>query len=1150
MEGSEKLVGAEKLAETLAEDAMQGKTCRLRDEADIIEGEPENRWTWEVLRGLMKIGRSTVRSDIEGGVTNISPASAAWFLGPKAENEDILKDLVKIAIDQHVDFRKYKYFPLDPVYVTPALKEEEAYIDAIQTLKDELYNLTRRLSNSVPFFNFRSQGHMLWDTTLPSTVGYIAALLYNQNNVASMASGVTLQLEREVSMDLCSMVGYNVLEEGEEHSTQRPNSWGHLPNGGTVANLEAMWAARCLKFNGLALHRMIVEKFEELGLKKIRNSFSFRNLNGDLVKIKDATVWELLNIPLDEAIDLFDKLARAIRSSSLRQKLFVTEDKLFSLISEYSLEELGGFTFFDSLKDKYQEVGATPGGVWMVPGSRHYGWDKGANILGFGRTNLIKIPVDRYCRISIEELEKQLQKCLNEKKPVIGVTAVFGTTQEGAVDELDKILELREKFEKKGMTFYIHIDGAWGGYFASVLRRDPDELNFQPEPLKSAVNVIGCQQDGDSGACIFNEAQLSQHFQRQLNCLPHANSITLDPHKSGFCPYPAGGLLYRNGNIRKFLAQKAAYVSHGSGKNEEINLFGVDGSKPGAASAGVWLSHKVIGLHENGYGLLLQQCSFSAGVMYATWCSMEYPQDPFTIVPTVPRTKKNEWTKARIRREILEAENHTFRTNSPALEFISENGPDTLINSVVINFRSWNREKSCWELNRNIKQQEKFVKKFYQRCSHSFEKPSMVDRGIQIILNTTSWTKEGHGKAYTEMKECVGLDMKDNRKISVIINTCMSPWLRSQKTFKRIGTIIRNEMYNAYGAIHDDSQQLHLVSPCSVFNEEWSGEIVAELEASFSKQNLNYHAIASFLFNGEDIQNICKAARKAREQEKISKKPLPLKIVTKHMMTVFELMTRVEEEKINIVIPDEAQTRETREERDREDVPLKEKLRKYKEDISYDDIPVKEIEVIVYFGDNQFDAIEKVSARMKLKRVLRFQHLSRDFVDELDYPSSQEYMLYVCDNKAYMSHCPNRWPDFQQLIALDQVPKPGPYKGDEDFGALYEEALERGVVVYLPQVVTGGKPVMSKKEGKKEFVCRDPLKDHVYNAVSWGDQGAFTGDMTSILVKFYNDGKRWFNGERINANYDKQNFPHLYDEDGQLRKFPDEEDYCDSDEED
>jgi hypothetical protein len=50
---------------------------------------------------------------------------------------------------------------------------------------------------------------MLWDTTLASNVGYIAALLYNQNNVASMASGVTLQLEREVAR--CHYICHYVL---------------------------------------------------------------------------------------------------------------------------------------------------------------------------------------------------------------------------------------------------------------------------------------------------------------------------------------------------------------------------------------------------------------------------------------------------------------------------------------------------------------------------------------------------------------------------------------------------------------------------------------------------------------------------------------------------------------------------------------------------------------------------------------------------------------------------------------------------------------------------------------------------------------------------------------------------------------------------
>ncbi len=46
------------------------------------------------------------------------------------------------------------------------------------------------------------------------------------------------------------------------------------------------------------------------------------------------------------------------------------------------------------------------------------------------------------------------------------------------MDDLEEILELREEFEEKGLTFYIHVDAAWGGYFATVLRsKDGQQLN-------------------------------------------------------------------------------------------------------------------------------------------------------------------------------------------------------------------------------------------------------------------------------------------------------------------------------------------------------------------------------------------------------------------------------------------------------------------------------------------------------------------------------------------------------------------------------------------------------------------------------------------------------------------------------------------------
>ena len=98
-----------------------------------------------------------------------------------------------------------------------------------------------------------------------------------------------------------------------------------------------------------------------------------------------------------------------------------------------------------------------------------------------------------------------------------------------------------------------------------------------------------------------------------------------------------------------------------------------------------------------------------------------------------------------------------------------------------------------------------------------------------------------------------------------------------------------------------------------------------------------------------------------------------------------------------------------------------------------------------------------------------------------------------------MSHCPNRFPDFQQLIQLDSIPVPHENGSETKDVVLYkvkdsnddirhfsqfiifQEAVERGVVVYLPEIHTGGRPVTKKKSPS---VCKDPIKSKHYNAIS------------------------------------------------------------------
>ena len=120
----------------------------------------------------------------------------------------------------------------------------------------------------------------------------------------------------------------------------------------------------------------------------------------------------------------------------------------------------------------------------------------------------------------------------------------------------------------------------------------------------------------------------------------------------------------------------------------------------------------------------------------------------------------------------------------------------------------WDPVTRGWGRNTSMEKQRQFIAKFYKRCSHSYERPYMVDRGIQIILNSSAWELESHKGVYKAVKEQMGLSEEDDSKLGVILNTCMSPWIRSQKTFQRISTIIRNELYNAYGAVRNIGSSL------------------------------------------------------------------------------------------------------------------------------------------------------------------------------------------------------------------------------------------------------------------------------------------------------------------------------------------------------
>src|SRR5690606_30656910 len=344
------------------------------------------------------------------------------------------------------------------------------------------------------------------ELTMASLIGYFATMLYNPNNVAAEASPVTSRMELEVAAQLARMIGY-----------PEDRQWGHLTSGGTVANFEALWVARNVKYLPVALH---------WASRATGTPLELRLPDGSIADIASLDLWELLNIPSAAALDAADAFRAA----------FATAAEAMEVVSQHSLAGLGYQEFGRRLAAEFGN--ALPPGVVLVPSTAHYSWEKICRSLGIGGSNLVHIPVDDRFRMDPKALRDRIRTLAERRQPVIACVAVIGTTEESAVDRRDRIADLRDAAASFGLAFHLHADAAYGGYAASSTRA--------PDGGRRARPAGG----GWPSPEVFDA----------LVALERTDSVTADPHKLGFMPYPAGAVSFRDGRARDLVAVEAPYL--------------------------------------------------------------------------------------------------------------------------------------------------------------------------------------------------------------------------------------------------------------------------------------------------------------------------------------------------------------------------------------------------------------------------------------------------------------------------------------------------------------------------------------------------------------------------------------------------------------
>src|SRR5579871_141875 len=320
----------------------------------------------------------------------MSSSSSGWFAGPKAENGDWFELALRRVVQDYYAWRR-NYFPEDGIVVDAhARRHAEDFHDAFE---DRLQELLARLKADFPFHSPRYAAHMVAEQTLPSIAGYFAAMLYNPNNVSREAAPVTVWLELEASALINRMLGYG------------DDSWGHLTSGGTIANLEALWVARTVAY----LPGVVAEMRRTLDLAE-----------------------ERYEVSPQASLEAF---ARVFTDGN-SQGIGVTEIVAAYRGCENCVVERGLYSV--AARD-----GRRP--VVLVPESHHYCFEKAMDLMGFGRDGLISIGVDSTFRMDVGELDRQLDRMNREGNRAVAVVPVVGTTEEGAVDPVDRVLDLREK---------------------------------------------------------------------------------------------------------------------------------------------------------------------------------------------------------------------------------------------------------------------------------------------------------------------------------------------------------------------------------------------------------------------------------------------------------------------------------------------------------------------------------------------------------------------------------------------------------------------------------------------------------------------------------------------------------------------------------
>ena len=187
-------------------------------------------------------------------------------------------------------------------------------------------------------------------------------------------------------------------------------------------------------------------------------------------------------------------------------------------------------------------------GEIIIPDSAHFSFKKAADMLNL---KIVEAKLDDNYKIDVESV----REAISDK--TVAIVAIAGTTELGLIDPIEEISKIAHE-----NNIYFHVDAAFGGFSIPFLKRIGYDLPVFDFSLE--------------GVC----------------------SITVDPHKMGLAPIPAGGIIFRCEEYLDVMAVDSPYLTV---KTQST----IVGTRLGASSAATYAIMKYFG--KEGYSKIAKE---------------------------------------------------------------------------------------------------------------------------------------------------------------------------------------------------------------------------------------------------------------------------------------------------------------------------------------------------------------------------------------------------------------------------------------------------------------------------------------------------------------------------------------------------------------